>query len=74
MIGTTTTIRCLTQEVNAPINWYREHMDLPANSRQSGGNLIIYNVQPDDGGRYFCEVFSQGTSTSDYTDLVVNSK
>lgn len=56
------------------IRWFREHLPLPPNVRQLGEYIEILNLQPSDGGRYFCEVPSSGGTATDFIDLRINGK
>ncbi|KAK4879912.1 hypothetical protein RN001_008058 [Aquatica leii] len=75
IVGTSLTLHCIVrggQEQPAPtVRWFREHLPLPDNSRISGEYLQIVDVEPSAGGRYYCEVASEGGTSSDYIDVKV---
>ncbi|XP_044266426.1 basement membrane-specific heparan sulfate proteoglycan core protein isoform X20 [Tribolium madens] len=74
-IGSTITLRCRAHDssVIPNIKWFRERLPLPQNSQVQGEILTIYNLQPQDEGRYYCEMPTDGGSSSDYVDLQVTS-
>lgn len=47
---------------------------MPSNARINGEYVQIVDIQPNDGGRYFCEVASEGGTSSDYIDVRVERK
>lgn len=76
-VGSTITLRCRVHDSSIAnnIKWFRESLPLPRNSAVRGEVLTIYNLQPQDEGRYYCEMPISGGSSSDYVDLqVVTSK
>ena len=74
--GSSITLRCRAQDTNVinNIRWFREQLPLPDHSRVSGEYLYITNIQPQDEGRYYCEIPTDGGSSSDYIDVRVTSK
>ncbi|RZB41729.1 basement membrane-specific heparan sulfate proteoglycan core protein, partial [Asbolus verrucosus] len=72
-IGSSISLRCTTHSSSAASNirWFRERLPLPENSRINGEYLHIFNVQSQDEGRYYCEISTEGGSSSDYIDLRV---
>ncbi|KAF5283747.1 hypothetical protein FQR65_LT02641 [Abscondita terminalis] len=75
LVGTSLTLHCIVrggQEQPAPsVSWFREDLPLPDNSRISGEYLQIVNVDSSAQGRYYCEVASEGGTSSDYIDVKV---
>lgn len=65
------TLRCKAQNTNIQpdIRWYRESLPLPRSARMNGEYLHIYQVQDDDGGRYFCEMANGAGASTDYVVL-----
>ncbi|KAG5900605.1 hypothetical protein JTB14_017460 [Gonioctena quinquepunctata] len=65
-LGETVTLRCTATSFGQSIRWTKQGGDLPYNSREDRGNLMIYNSAPEDSGVYICTVTSasgtQGTN------------
>lgn len=74
-IGSTVTLHCRVNGVSGQpeVNWFREHKQLPVQSRVNGEYLQIYNLQPEDSGRYFCEIATPEGSASDYINLNIDA-
>ncbi|XP_064212839.1 basement membrane-specific heparan sulfate proteoglycan core protein [Tribolium castaneum] len=74
-VGSTITLRCRAHDssIVPNIRWFRERLPLPQNSQVQGEVLTIYSLQPQDEGRYYCEMATDGGSSSDYVDLHVTS-
>ena len=76
VVGSSVTLHCIVSYNRDQYNvrWFREHNPLPENSRVDNEYLHLYNILPEDAGRYFCEVPFGESSSSDYINLNVQSK
>lgn len=74
-IGSTVKLHCRVNDARGQpeVNWFREHKQLPTQSRVNGEYLQIYNLQPEDSGRYFCEISTPEGRASDYINLNVDA-
>jgi hypothetical protein len=72
-IGSSITLRCRSTNSNNVnnIRWFRERLPLPDRAQIGGESLHIPNLQQQDQGRYYCEIPTDGGSSSDYIDLQV---
>jgi hypothetical protein len=75
-IGSSITLRCRSTNSNNVnnIRWFRERLPLPDRAQIGGESLHIPNLQQQDQGRYYCEIPTDGGSSSDYIDLQVTDQ
>ncbi|XP_044017592.1 basement membrane-specific heparan sulfate proteoglycan core protein-like isoform X4 [Aphidius gifuensis] len=72
LAGNSVRLRCDTRE-SVSIQWTREGLPLPTNSKIVDNHLELLKVRPEDSGRYFCQIRnSQGTGSSDYINFQVS--
>ena len=72
--GSYVELRCdATGSPNPSVGWMKEGGELPLQHRVQNVVLTIYNVQPEDRGRYICSATSSAGSDRDYTVLDVRT-
>lgn len=71
--GNSIQLRCEAREPTT-IEWTRDGLPLPHNSRIGNDYLEITQVRPEDSGRYICQIRNANGVSSDYVNLRVLRK
>ncbi|CAG5123328.1 unnamed protein product, partial [Candidula unifasciata] len=72
VIGSTLEIRCNVQGDPPPdVQWEKERGQLPPQHQIRNGILTIYNIQPQDSGRYVCTASNDAGTVSAFTIVTV---
>ncbi|XP_012944719.1 basement membrane-specific heparan sulfate proteoglycan core protein [Aplysia californica] len=73
--GSTFELRCNVQGDPQPvIRWDKDGGDLPLQHQIRNGVLTLYNLQPEDTGRYICTATSQAGSARDFSFITVETR
>ncbi|KAL1514177.1 hypothetical protein ABEB36_003476 [Hypothenemus hampei] len=57
-----------------PVQWRKENDELPENSRLQGSELYIYDLRPENAGRYYCDVHTPQGIVNYYVTLDVSAR